>query len=156
MWINISPNLNPNLNLNLSPDLCPNVRSKKSQKLMNNAPPMREYSMKKNHPPIREHSFSFQGRSRTKAATVIDCYPPTGDWFILSELTETNWRKWSVLTLGVIGSHSIENFREFSTDHFSPLLCSECSVAYNAIVLLLMDFQCIEQTLRQWNWSLQL
>ena len=32
----------------------------------------------------------------------------------------------------------------FSTDHFSPLLCSECSVAYNAIVLLLMDLQCIE------------
>ena len=48
------------------------------------------------------------------------------------------------VSLGVIGGYSIENFREFSTDHFSPLLCSECSVAYNAIVLLLMDFQCIE------------
>ena len=57
MWINISPNLNPNLNLNLSPDLCPNVRSKKSQKLMSNPPPMREDSIKKNHPPMREYSI---------------------------------------------------------------------------------------------------
>ena len=44
------------------------------------------------------------------------------------------------VSLGVIGGHSIESFREFSTDHFSPLLCSECSVAYNAIVLLLIFF----------------
>ena len=48
------------------------------------------------------------------------------------------------MSLGANGGHSIESFREFSTDHFSPLLCSECSVAYNAIVLLLMDLQCIE------------